>query len=155
MPKKSREEKIVEERKNKRAQYKREWNRTLEVKARKYKIGLEDFIALFSKCAGKCDICGDPLSQKNYSIDHNHKTNKVRGILCRNCNTSLGLLKDSPSIIAEALKYLKERSYSGSARKVRKKRPLGKKRTQEFREYLEEWNETNLEIPFLEKNKKR
>tara|TARA_R100001591_G_scaffold74288_2_gene82333 strand:+ start:1861 stop:2328 length:468 start_codon:yes stop_codon:yes gene_type:complete len=155
MPKKSKEEKIVEEIKKKRAKYKREWNRTLEVKARKYKIGFEDFINLLSKCAGRCDICGEPLSQKNYSIDHNHKNNKVRGILCRNCNTSLGFLKDSPSIVAEALKYLKDRSYSGSARKIRKKRPFGKKRTQEFRKYLEEWNETNSETPFLEKNKKR
>lgn len=155
MSKKSREEKKEKERKNKRAKYMREWNRTLEVKARKYKIKFEDFIALVSKSAGKCDICGEPLSQRNYSVDHNHKTNKVRGILCRNCNTSLGLMKDSPSIIEEAMKYLKERSYSGSARKVRKKRPFGKKRTQEFREYLEEWNETNLETPFLERNKKQ
>ena len=155
MAEQSEEEKIVAERKNKRAKWLSKWNRSLEVKARRYNTKFEDFIDLFSKCAGKCDICGEPLSQKNYSIDHNHKTNKVRGILCRNCNTALGLLKDSPSIIAESLKYLKERSYSGSAKKVRNKRPFGKKRTKDFREYLEECSPTILETPFLEKIKKR
>ena len=44
---------------------------------------------------------------------------------------------DSPAILNQATTYLTERGYFGSAKKIRKKRAFGKKRTQEFKEYLE------------------
>ena len=39
-------------------------------------------------------------------IDHNHKTGKVRGLLCGSCNTGIGLLKDSPDVLDAAIEYL-------------------------------------------------
>lgn len=40
-------------------------------------------------------------------IDHDHNTNKVRGLLCSNCNTALGKFKDDILILEEAIRYLK------------------------------------------------
>lgn len=39
-------------------------------------------------------------------VDHDHKTGKVRGLLCHNCNRALGLLKDNKEIIQNCLSYL-------------------------------------------------
>ena len=92
-------------------------------------------------------------SKSKISADHNHKNNK--SVLCRKCNSALGLFNDSPAILNQATTYLTERGYFGSAKKIRKKRAFGKKRTQEFKEYLEKWHPKILEIPFLEKIKKQ
>lgn len=136
-----------------RAKYKRGWDLDLSRKLNKFKTTMEEFMALLSSCAGRCDICGIPLSRSNMVIDHNHKTNKVRGLLCRKCNTGIGLLKDSVHVIEAAKKYLEERSHFGTFRKPRKKRPFGKKRTEQFKEYIETWDLKNQKTPFLEKNK--
>jgi hypothetical protein len=39
-------------------------------------------------------------------VDHDHETNKVRGLLCNSCNKALGLFKDSPNILNQAINYL-------------------------------------------------
>jgi PleD family two-component response regulator len=55
----------------------------------------------------RCAICDELLDKAEKThIDHNHTTNKVRGILCHGCNTSLGGFKDSISILKSALEYL-------------------------------------------------
>ncbi len=51
-----------------------------------------------------CQGCGIELKRK--CIDHDHKTGKVRGVLCHNCNTSLGLLKDDLTTLRNLIKYL-------------------------------------------------
>lgn len=59
---------------------------------------------------GKCGVCGlpEPIKNKRLSIDHCHKTGKLRGVLCSTCNRTLGLLKDNPKILAKLLLYLLE-----------------------------------------------
>lgn len=52
-----------------------------------------------------CRICKAALTGRIY-IDHNHKTGQIRGILCRICNTGLGMFKDDENAMANALKYL-------------------------------------------------
>jgi len=47
------------------------------------------------------------------AIDHNHHTNQVRGLLCKQCNRALGLFGDSINTIENALNYLKERGSYG------------------------------------------
>lgn len=49
-----------------------------------------------------CVICGEFANQ----IDHDHKTGKVRGLLCVNCNTGLGKFKDDPMLLEFARIYL-------------------------------------------------
>lgn len=51
-----------------------------------------------------CQICGNKY--KRMAVDHNHKTNKVRGTLCYNCNTGIGMFKDNITIMNEAIVYL-------------------------------------------------
>jgi uncharacterized CHY-type Zn-finger protein len=56
---------------------------------------------------GCCQICNDPFPEgKTPSIDHCHTKGHVRGILCNNCNTGLGLFKDDITRLESAIKYL-------------------------------------------------
>ncbi len=77
---------------------------------RKYGITLVDYEALLIKQGGGCAICGGPPGgQSNgiyYSVDHDHATNKIRGLLCHNHNTGLGLLGDDIVSLQKALDYL-------------------------------------------------
>lgn len=60
---------------------------------------------------GKCAICGCTLGSGRYTkptADHDHKTGKLRGILCSNCNSALGFMKDSPYRLESAIRYLEE-----------------------------------------------
>lgn len=55
-----------------------------------------------------CAICGiDSITLgKELSIDHNHETQKIRGLLCNSCNTGLGFFKDSTTLLSIAIEYL-------------------------------------------------
>jgi len=57
-----------------------------------YGITIEDYNTLLTQQGEKCAICGKHQSEFNYPlhIDHDHKTGKVRGLLCSGCNTGLG-----------------------------------------------------------------
>ncbi|WP_367669509.1 endonuclease VII domain-containing protein [Streptomyces sp. DT2A-34] len=52
---------------------------------------------------GLCVIC---LKAPAVHVDHCHKTGRVRGVLCFNCNSGLGLLRDDPDVINRAADYL-------------------------------------------------
>lgn len=54
---------------------------------RKYGITLEDYEVLLKNQGGVCGICGKPPKpDRALDVDHDHKTGKVRGLLCHNCN---------------------------------------------------------------------
>ena len=59
----------------------------------------------------KCAICGAHESEKTstFAVDHCHKTNRVRGLLCRSCNTGLGFFRDDPQALKNAIQYLTKR----------------------------------------------
>jgi len=83
-----------------------------------YGLTLQDYDDLLKEQNGCCKICGttDPRGQSKagrFYVDHNHKTGKVRGLLCHDCNTAIGLLKDSPAIVAKAWDYLVGEGYYG------------------------------------------
>lgn len=54
---------------------------------------------------GKCGICGE--STINLCIDHDHRTGKVRGLLCTNCNVGLGHFRDDPLRLVAAIEWLR------------------------------------------------
>jgi hypothetical protein len=56
----------------------------------------------------KCAICDRDVSEitKNLSVDHCHKTNLIRGLLCNKCNFGLGYFNDDSKLLNNALKYL-------------------------------------------------
>jgi hypothetical protein len=53
----------------------------------------------------KCGICKVDIQNK-YNIDHCHNTGHVRGLLCTQCNSAIGLLRDNVSILNSAINYL-------------------------------------------------
>jgi len=74
----------------------------------RYNISQKEYNQMLNKQDGKCIICGElPTTFKNLSVDHNHKTGKIRGLLCDHCNRGIGFLKENPYILIKAIKYLK------------------------------------------------
>ncbi len=70
-----------------------------------YGISKEDYKKLFEKQNGKCAIC-ELTFKESLCVDHNHKTGKVRGLLCHNCNRAIGLFKDNALTTMKATLYL-------------------------------------------------
>lgn len=77
------------------------WNR---IKNR-YGITEKDFNKRLEQQKNLCAICFKKPNTRLH-IDHCHKTSKVRGLLCGNCNRALGLLKDNTMFLAKAIEYL-------------------------------------------------
>lgn len=73
-----------------------------------YVITLEKYNEMFEKQGGMCGICGRHQSELKTSlhVDHDHQTGKIRGLLCTNCNTALGLLKENQDTLFSAQVYL-------------------------------------------------
>ncbi|MBN1183458.1 MAG: endonuclease VII domain-containing protein [Bacteroidales bacterium] len=76
---------------------------------RKYSITLEQYNKLYGEQNGCCKICGRHSSKfKNgLAVDHNHRTGKIRGLLCNYCNRGLGKFSDSLEKLEKAVEYLK------------------------------------------------
>ncbi len=54
-----------------------------------------------------CFICGDVLAEsKGVHVDHDHRTNEIRGLLCQGCNKGLGMFRDDPMLLIRAANYL-------------------------------------------------
>jgi len=73
---------------------------------RAFGITLEEYDALLLKQKGVCMICGKPESKRKLSVDHDHKTGRVRGLLCNHCNRLLGDAYDNIKILQSAISYL-------------------------------------------------
>ena len=75
---------------------------------KKYGITLKEYTKLFNKQKGKCPICGKHQNELKQSlcIDHDHKTNNVRGLLCSKCNLILGNANENVQVLADAINYL-------------------------------------------------
>lgn len=93
----------------------KKWKR---VHTRKYNLGklgvtIEDYNKLVEKQNGLCAICGqvetveNQFGPRSLCVDHDHKTGKVRGLLCSLCNHLLGNAKDNLEILQKAITYLK------------------------------------------------
>ena len=67
----------------------------------------EDYTALVLKQGDRCAICHKPDPVQALSVDHDHATGKVRGLLCNNCNRGIGMLGDNSEVMAAAAAYLK------------------------------------------------
>ncbi len=74
--------------------------------ASRYRMTISDLAAFRAARGYKCEICGN----EGQHIDHNHQTGQVRGLLCANCNSAIGKLRESPALFAAALAYLEKQS---------------------------------------------
>ena len=77
--------------------------RNMDLKA-KYGITLDDYNAMYERQGGRCAICG--AAEGKLVVDHNHKTGKVRELLCHLCNAMIGCAREDLAIIAAAAAYL-------------------------------------------------
>lgn len=81
-----------------------------------YGLTLDDYERKHSRQRGLCYICNRPerAIDKRYgvprklSVDHDHKTGFVRGLLCMKCNRGLGLFEDNEDLLAAAIAYLRK-----------------------------------------------
>ena len=78
-----------------------------------YGISLEEYERMYQEQGGLCRICGKPETRKvngravPLCVDHEHRTGKVRGLLCYSCNIALGFLEKS-DWVRRAYAYLKK-----------------------------------------------
>lgn len=73
----------------------------------KYGLDLEEYSLMLKSQNYKCVICKSVLEDsRNWPVDHDHQTGKVRSILCYRCNTLLGQANDSIEILRAAIVYL-------------------------------------------------
>jgi len=78
-----------------------------------YSIPVSKYNELLKKQNRVCGICGKKETRKRkgkivrLSIDHNHKTGQIRGLLCHNCNIGIGHFEDNVNFLLKAITYLK------------------------------------------------
>lgn len=126
------------QRREKRVQYKREWNQrnkdAIAAKQRErvaanpekyrtyfrnyhikktYGITPEQYASMLAEQNGGCAICGRGPNGTNHVerdllIDHDHETGAVRGLLCNNCNAGMGIIGDTAEHLEAAIAYLRK-----------------------------------------------
>jgi hypothetical protein len=104
--------------------YRRNWDKANPDKVQSYTKGrhyhkrralkqwgmkIEDLELILDQQEGRCAICQKEISLKAQTafMDHCHKDNKFRGLLCNACNLGLGCFKDDIAILSNAVKYLR------------------------------------------------
>lgn len=76
---------------------------------RLYGITSDEYDSMLHSQGGVCAICSkEDAAGRRLAVDHCHATGKVRGLLCGACNVALGKFRDSPELLANAIKYLQE-----------------------------------------------
>jgi hypothetical protein len=75
-------------------------------RARQRGISESEIIAMEVAQQNRCAICGVEPTTRSLDLDHRHATNTPTGLLCRRHNLMLGLVKDDPNILAQAILYL-------------------------------------------------
>ena len=84
----------------------REAIRCAELK-RLYGISREQYLDMMLAQGGVCVVCQEACARGGeLSVDHNHETGEVRALLCRACNSALGLLREDPERMIAMIDYL-------------------------------------------------
>jgi len=74
---------------------------------KEYGLTAEAYQEMWEVQNGRCAICLNKQGKKKLAVDHNHKTGRIRGLLCTRCNHKLlGSAKDNPEILKRAVGYL-------------------------------------------------
>lgn len=107
----------------KRVEYNRQWRKNNPNKAknhrllRRYQISFDEYTAMLNEQNNVCAICLTKKENEDLSVDHDRSCCSgdmscgkcVRGLLCRNCNSCLGLLQDDVVRLSSAITYLNKR----------------------------------------------
>jgi len=75
---------------------------------RDYGITIDDYDNMVKKQQNRCAICNSHQSElkQTLHVDHCHSTGKVRGLLCKKCNSAIGLFEDSQDRLKRAIEYI-------------------------------------------------
>lgn len=96
-------------------QYRARDNHYINKKAKEFNVSVEYLEKLYKDSKGVCAICNKPetaISSHKHRrirmlcIDHDHKTDKIRGVLCGRCNAAIGHFKDDVNSMHAAIRYL-------------------------------------------------
>ncbi len=82
-----------------------EYQRSVKLKHR-YGITMTQYDELLAKQGGTCACCSMPPMKRRLDVDHDHDTGAIRGLLCTDCNTAIGLISDSAAIARRIARYL-------------------------------------------------
>jgi len=78
------------------------------VTGRSFGLSLAEKSAAFNSQQKQCAICKDQIDDVTKAqTDHDHKTGKVRGLLCTRCNIGIGCFRDDTDILVRAIGYLR------------------------------------------------
>lgn len=108
-------DKVIERNKIRREQGKRKYNKVLEKRQKlrsTYGLSWEQYVDFYNTQQGCCAICKtflkleSDIKTETLYVDHCHETQKVRGLLCQQCNCGLGNFKDSITLFKNAMEYL-------------------------------------------------
>ena len=100
----------------------RQLNQRRSYLQKKYGVSIEEMAQLLEAQHGLCAICGKLWSEchlekrlrgktlflQHLYVDHCHRTGRVRGLLCNNCNKAIGLLSENKEHFARAIRYLEK-----------------------------------------------
>jgi len=71
---------------------------------------IEDYKAMHARQNGRCAICG--TAEEKLVVDHNHRTGRVRELLCHLCNAMIGCAGEDIAILTSAVAYLQREEHS-------------------------------------------
>ena len=82
---------------------------------KKFNMSVDDYFNRLAEQGGRCAICrtdqpGGRGITRPLAVDHCHSSGRVRKLLCHRCNGALGMVSDSPEILARMIEYVKEHS---------------------------------------------
>ena len=89
--------------------------RKIDIK-KKFNLDWDVYQEMLKVSNGLCEICKQPETKLDYrtknilnlSVDHDHDTKQIRGLLCMDCNRAIGMLQDSPEMLMSAFVYLQK-----------------------------------------------
>lgn len=99
---------------------------------RSYGISVQDYESMLEEQGGTCWICKGTNDLMALCIDHDHKTNLVRGLLCNLCNRSLGLMNDDVNRLRRAILYLESQPIHNAIKQIVANKALEKKKKDYF-----------------------
>lgn len=76
-----------------------------------YGMSEHDYMKMIEIQKNRCAICNDEFTETPH-VDHCHKTNKIRELLCGRCNKAIGYFRDNVDNLSNAIKYLNKHLHS-------------------------------------------
>ena len=75
---------------------------------KRYGLDEASLLAMYERQLGECAGCFRHMELDALKVDHCHRRGHTRGLLCHNCNITLGLIKDNPRTLENLARYLRE-----------------------------------------------